>query len=37
MGNKIKGKSKYYYEYDRNLDNAKQSSTYPKWENVNTN
>ena len=34
MGNKIKGKSKYYYEYDRNLDNAKQSKDYPKWENV---
>jgi len=26
--------SKYYYEYDRNLDNAKQNSTYPNWENV---
>lgn len=24
MGKKIKGKSKYYFEFDRNLDNAKQ-------------
>ena len=29
-----KTKSKHYWETDRNLDNAKQSSTYPKWENV---
>ena len=29
-----KKQSNYYYEYDRNMDNTKQSNTYPNWENV---
>jgi hypothetical protein len=34
VGKEDKKHSKYYYECDRNIDNAKQSSTYPNWENV---
>ena len=26
--------SKYYYDYERNLDNTKESNTYPNWKNV---
>ena len=29
-----KQKSKYYWEVDRNLDNAKQGKDYPRWDNV---
>ena len=34
MSKKEKKHSKYYYDYDRNIDNARQNNTSPNWDNV---